>query len=184
MKSATMRLLFVVLMLSGSGANAGQIGHVELNQVGPVFDYTVFNDEPVGNSNYISTFSLSVSAPIIITSTPDGWAYISDNATYVDWFNTDPALPYPHDIAPGTSLGGFTIESTVTTSALEPYALTYWDHSLDAGGPSFQDQVLAPFSFGITPEPTSVIPLAIGITMLAGFTVYRRRAGTNVLDNN
>jgi hypothetical protein len=171
------KAFFVMLIILGfPSAGAGSIADVAVSQSGAVFNYTVFNDEPTTSSDYISTFNLTVNAPITISGTPAGWDYVTDNATYVDWFNTDPVLPYPHDIAPGASLGGFVIQSTVTTSALEPYAVTFWDHSLDAGGPYFQDQVQAPFNFSIpasVPEPTSMIPLGTGLVALAGYTWYR-----------
>src|SRR2546421_333723 len=68
------------------------------------WSYIIFNDEPAGSPNYIYDLQLTVNAPIEVTATPPGWAVDTDNISFVFWFNTDLALPYPHDIAPGSSV--------------------------------------------------------------------------------
>src|SRR5262249_28997305 len=127
------------LLFGMQQANAQLLAHAELNQSGSVFSYTVFNDEPAGSPNFLSTFHLTVNAPITVTGIPIGWDFATDNSTYVDWFNTDSTLPYPHDVAPGTSLGGFTVESTVDTTDTLDYTVTTWDHTADSSGPVIQE---------------------------------------------
>ena len=93
------------------------LSHVDVSVGGGVWSYTVFNDQPSGDSSYISSFTLQIAAPISVITAPDGWTFGSDNASYVQWFNIDPSLPYPHDIAPGMSLSGFSVTSTAAFSA-------------------------------------------------------------------
>jgi hypothetical protein len=96
--------------------------HIEVTQAGSEFTYTVFNDEPATSSLYVNAFHLTIGgAPFSVTSTPEGWDYFTDNSTYIDWYNTELELPYPHDVAPDSSLGGFTILSAVATSELLPF---------------------------------------------------------------
>jgi hypothetical protein len=113
------------------------------------------NDEPTGSANYIAAFSLTVNAPITVTGTPSGWTDNTDNLTFVFWFNTDPALPYPHDVAPGSSLGGFTIASIGSVSTLLTAGIVSWDHSLDAPGPLSPPLSVAAPATPAVPEPSS-----------------------------
>jgi PEP-CTERM motif-containing protein len=170
-------LTLLLFALSAPNAHAGFMMHFEVAQTGSAFRYTIFNDEPTTSSLYISAFHLTADAPFTVTSMPVGWDFFTDNSTYIDWFNTDPELPYPHDVAPGNSLDGFTFLSTVTTTALQPFAANSWNHATDEGGPVFQGQVPAPFAFTqAVPEPATLISLGTGLMMLAGFIWYRRRS--------
>ena len=75
------------------------------------WSYTAHNDEPPGSPLFISSFLVVLNGPILVFGSPDGWTTETDYISYVLWFNLDTALPYPHDIAPGESLGGFFIQS-------------------------------------------------------------------------
>ncbi len=184
---STKRLEFTFLLgmlLCVQRAQSQLFAHAEVIQSGNVFTYTLLNDEPVGSPNFLSLFDLFVNAPIIITGVPLGWEYITDNHSYVDWFNADSTLPYPHDVAPGASLGGFVIESNVSTTDLLDYGLTAWDHVADISGPDIQGFVLAP-SGGIAgvPEPRSAVFLASLVlpTALALRSLRRRQSPRSLL---
>ena len=82
------------------------------------------------------------------------------------WYNTDPALPYPHDVRPGASLAGFSISSTATSSELLSYGLSGWDHSLDQPGPTVAGTVLA-FSFSDCSGTEQCVPPAWGHWVLS-----------------
>jgi hypothetical protein len=160
-------------MLIGSAAlaQAQLASHVTVTTGPPTWSYTIFNDEPTGSPNYLSSFTLSVDAPISVTGTPDGWTYSTDSATYVYWYNQDTSLPYPHDVAPGASLDGFGIESSDATSADALYTITSWDHNADAPGPGVMASTLAPTAS--VPEPS--VAAAVGALCIGLIGITRRR---------
>lgn len=172
-------LVMLCLLFGAQRAQAQLAAHVAVNQTGSVFSYTLFNDEPVGSQNFLSLFHLDVNAPITVTNTPAGWDFVTDNSTYVDWFNTDTQLPYPHDVAPGSSLSGFTIEATVDTSELLFYTVTSWDHVNDIPGPGTENLVNVPSDTSVTvpviPEPSTCALMAIGLLPLIGVVARRRK---------
>jgi hypothetical protein len=177
----SIRSISILLVALGTpGVHAELMTQVEVNQTGQVFSYTLFNDEPPTSPNQLSVWHLTVNAQFSVINTPDGWDYFTDNATFIDWFNTDFELPYPHDVAPGASLGGFVIESIVATSEMLSYTVGSWDHLNDTGGPPFEGLVLAPSTeadpgtFPI-PEPGSLTLLSSGLAGLLGYAQYRRR---------
>lgn len=135
-----------------------------------VWDYTVRNDEPTGSDLYISTFAVTLGSPVLVYSGPSGWAPSTDYTTYVLWFNTDATLPYPHDIAPGESLSGFTVGGpSPFTPAMSAQAGS-WNHALDELGPLSDP---AKVQLASVPEPSS---LAMAISgALGGFACWRRR---------
>jgi hypothetical protein len=154
-------LIVLVFIVSGRLLEAGLISNVTVAAGPPIWSYTLVNAEPANSPNFISSFSLAVDAPITVTGTPAGWDFSTDNTTFVFWFNADPVLPYPNDVAPGTSLGGFSLTSTTMSSDLLSYGLTGWDHSLDEPGPTTAGTVLAPsVSESVsTPEPVTFVLL-------------------------
>ena len=168
-------LILLSLVTAGTRPASAQelLSHVEAAQTGTDFVYTLFNDEVVGSSNYIALFQILVNAPITVTGTPNGWSFDTDGSTFVSWFNTDTELPYPNDIAPTSSLGGFQISSTTDTSELQPYSVLSWDHTADSSGPSVTGGVIAPSaSLAAAPEPcTAALLLLSG----AGLPIIRRR---------
>jgi hypothetical protein len=143
--------------------------HVELTSGTGQWSYTLFNDEPSGSSNYISSFTLDVNAPISSIQAPVGWTYSTDMATFIFWSNADLALPYPHDIAPGGFLGDFVLQSSAPLSLPSDFTLLAWDHNQDAPGNSLSDSVLAPSIVLATPEPT--VSVALLATLCTFFIV-------------
>jgi len=101
-------------------------------QVTPgLWSYTLHNDEPPGNLRSINAVSIDMGAPFTVKSTPAGWAADTDNFSYILWYATDVAAPYPNHIAPGASLSGFSIESARTTSQGRGFIITSWDRVND-----------------------------------------------------
>jgi len=144
--------------------------HIDVALGTSTWSYTLFNDEQATSPNYISYFTLDVAAPILVTGVPTGWDYQTDNSSYVFWFNTDPTLPYPHDIAPGASIGGFQLESTASASASLGYVIQSWNHSADQPGLGTSGTTLAPSA--AVPEPNSLLLL---LSAGASFTVSYKR---------
>jgi len=133
--------------------------------------YTVDNLEPTGSPNYITAFGITVNAPIDILSSPTGWAFSTDNSGYVYWYNTDASLPYPNDIAPGASLSGFNIESSVTTAGSLDYSVYAWDHTVDGPGPASFGDILAPSAPAAAPEASTGLCFTVSIVLL-GFMLF------------
>lgn len=132
------------------------------------WDYTVTNDEPSGNGNWITSFTLTVDAPISVTSSPANWDYTTDGDTFVSWFNTDMNPPFPHDIVPGASLSGFDISSLDAVSQPDVYYLSAWDHLEQVAGPVVSGNVNVPVRIATTPEPSSAGLMMIVLVLLFG----------------
>lgn len=111
------------------------------------WNYRIHNDEPAGSAQHVAAFSLSISAPVTVTGTPPGWAADTDNATYVLWFATDAALPYPSHVAPGATLDGFQLMSPRTASEASGSSLVSWDHAADQAGLVNAEYTLTPLRF-------------------------------------
>ena len=171
--------VLLVTLILGQAAQAQTLSaHAEVAISGQVYSYTVFNDEALGSPNYSGGFYLSVNAPFTVTGSPNGWNYVTDGTSYVNWNNTDTALPYPHDIAPGTSLSGFTIEASVLSlSSPGGYQLYSWDHVADAPGPNSNPAtILAPGAAPV-PESSTFVSLGVGLLFLGGLLlIVRNRA--------
>lgn len=108
------------------------------------WSYSIVNNESAGSDLFIASFSLDVTAPVNIVASPIGWVGVTDNTSYVAWYANDPGPPYPNQIAPGSSVSGFQIESAVALSQSTAYILTAWNHSLDAAGLTFSDYISSP----------------------------------------
>ncbi len=167
----------MILVLSASGsAKADLVARVEFSQLGSTFNYTVFNDEPAASPNHVSTYHLTVNAPVTVTSTPSGWDFTTDNATFVTWFNTDIEPPYPDDIPPQGSMT-FSIASSVTTTALNRYTVASWDHAADGPGPEYRDFIASP-SIQAIPEPSGILFFVVAIVI--GRACLKRAGGGDI----
>lgn len=162
----------LALMQSSTLLRADMIATVTVSPGPSTWSYTLFNNDPLSSPDFISSFSLSVNAPITVTGTPTGWDFSTDHATFIFWFNADPEFPYPNDVAPGSSLAGFALISSATSSQLLTYGLAGWDHSLDEPGPTVAGTVLAPSLISAVPEPKSLFLLIGGAFLLVA---YHRR---------
>lgn len=118
--------------------------HVVATMQTATWNYTLFNDEPATSTQFLSGFSLTVAAAISVTGTPSGWDVDTDNFSYVFWYATDLALPYPNQVAPGGSLGGFQLQSPTPRSESTPYVITSWMHDSDAAGLVVPGSVASP----------------------------------------
>jgi hypothetical protein len=175
MRILTMSIIFLALCLQSTGISAQVLGHVETTVHPSDWTYSIFNDEPSGSSNYIGYFTIAVAAPVVIVNTPAGWGVQTDNMSYVSWFNTDIGLPYPNDITPGASLGGFEIQSIATQSTMQNFTMSYWDHGADAPGPDLSGTASSPFVASVnTPEPSLFTVLA-GAAATGLMLVFKRR---------
>jgi hypothetical protein len=144
-----------------------------------VWTYTIFNNEPNG-SDYVDQFTIAINASVTVTATPAGW---SDSIGLVDgvesitwWSNGDST-----DLAPGGSLGGFSISSPGASNVLGNADVNSWDHSDDQPGPnSATIQVDTPSSDTQVPEPWT--GSTVGLALLVGSFWLRkksRRTGSN-----
>jgi hypothetical protein len=163
----------IMVIIAVGGARADVITHASVSVSGDSWTYTLFNDEPAGSNNWLSTFTLYLNSPIAVTATPSGWDFSSDGVSFVSWFNIDLDPPFPHDIAPGASLAGFAISAPNSISQPGTYDLISWDHTLDLPGPAGSGTVLVPVSVevGSVPEPSSASLL---VSAIAGLFAIRR----------
>lgn len=136
---------FIRLPAESPAAVPGLNARVESMLRAGHWNYTLVNDEAPDSGRAIATFSLSIAAPVAVTGIPPGWAVETDGRSFVLWYAADDAPPYPHQVAPGASLGGFQLTSTHTRSEATPAALTSWLQSSDEAGPVAADYVLTPY---------------------------------------
>lgn len=158
------------LALSLLGGNAycqSLAAHIDASQIGNNWSYTLTNNEAASSPYFLSDFNLSVGAPFEDVTAPVGWSYTTDNSSYIYWFNTDAQLPYPHDVAPGAHLDGFSFTSSVAGSQLSSYGLSSWDHSQDAPGTTAVGMILTPRSPAAVPEASTAVGLGMGLILVA-----------------
>lgn len=118
--------------------------HVQVVVQPAVWTYTIVNDEPAASPQFLSGFSLSVAAPVSVTGTPPGWDVETDSSTFVFWFATDEAVPFPHHVRPGVSLSGFQIQSATSRSESTPYLVSSWRQDTNEAGLVAPDVILSP----------------------------------------
>ena len=108
------------------------------------WSYKLFNDEPSGSPQHITSFVLEVAAPVTVTGTPAGWSVVTDGESNVLWYCSEQQPPYSNDIAPGTSLAGFEIQTSEHKSRHAPFGLMAWDHKANHAGGVTLDSVRSP----------------------------------------
>lgn len=102
---------------------------VDIN--GALWTYTVTNEEATGSELSINTFQLRIAAPFTVPGTPRGWSLQTDNRSFALWHvNASSGTA----IAPGTSLGGFQIQSSRRTSEGAAYSLLSWNLKTNKSG--------------------------------------------------
>jgi hypothetical protein len=134
--------------------------------------YTIINNQPAGSPDYVDQFTIAISGPITVTATPAGWTDsigLVDGVMSVTWSsNGDPT-----DLAPGASLGGFSIFSTTSTSVLENADVNSWDHTANGPGPnSVVMQVETPSD----PVPEPWTGSTVGLSLLVGSLWLRKKS--------
>lgn len=156
------RTLLFLAVLALTPLRAALLAHIDGDSSVPgVWSYTVFNDEMPGSPQYIAQFFVLVGAPITVTGTADGWIVTTDYLSYVEWTSADATPPYPHDIAPGSSLGGFQISSPGALSTASIGSAQAWDHALDVAGAT-SDALLVDAPVTVPePGPAFLAPLLL-----------------------
>jgi hypothetical protein len=146
---SAMFLMGILHFLSCQQVGAALQAHVTVDNITTSFTYTVFNDEPTSSNSYLDAFHLVVNAPFDVVSSPDGWTFLTDNLTYIDWFNTNTNVPHTNDIAPASFKGGFVIRSHLppdlpSGSDSLMFALSSWDYATTNSGPTAIGSAVAP----------------------------------------
>ena len=131
---------------------------VTLNLSGwPVWQYTVGNSQPGGNScasgdpQWITQVALAIHAPVTNVQSPPNWGVMTDYSTYIVWHNKD-VYPFPNHIRPAESLSGFSFQSTGDWQC-GLWRLLYHDHAQNVAG--LQVDRIAPVpTAAVAGEPT------------------------------
>jgi len=131
------------------------------------YDYTLFNTSPIGHAG-IDLYDLFLyfdpSASLNVLSMPSGWDW-TDGAGFIDVFSMNPgAPPIGTDIAPNSSLGGFSFEFDYQAGML-PFDATFVN-PYDLDNPFVVSGTTAPKSS--IPEPSTILLLGSGLVGLAG----------------
>jgi len=141
-----------------------------------VWTYTVFNQQTAGSPDYVDQFTIAISAPFTVTATPTGWTDsigLVNGVMSVTWSSNGDST----DLAPGASLGGFSISSSSSSSVLGNADVNSWDHTNETPGPnSAVIQVETPSD----PVPEPWTGSTVGLALLVGSFWLRkksRRAG-------
>lgn len=136
------------------------------------WQYAVFNDEPLTSPNFIYSFDVTVDSALTSISSPSGWSYVTDNASYVLW--TSDLLA--SDIAPQASLSGFVLHANAETNLHDAF-LDAFDHTTMDVGPGAILSVQAPVALpngDIVPEPAFTAAIMTGGTLV--WRLRRRRS--------
>jgi hypothetical protein len=161
-----------IFFLASPWCHAGLVGQLDLAQNGTLWSYTITNNTTDPNL-WFTDVTLIITAPVADITSPTNWLVDTDYTTYIEWFNGDADPPYPDDIAPGSSLSGFSFTS-VGSPGQHLYGLISWDHNLDEPGPSLAGTVIAPTS---VPEPATaafiITGFLVGLARWVRTTYYR-----------
>jgi hypothetical protein len=120
------------------------------------WNYKVHNDEEVTSNLFISQFELHFHTLIFSINSPTGWSYKTDNISFISWKNDDLNLPYTHDVAPQSTLEGFSFQSLAAGASQGDYEIFSWDHSIDDAGDIAFNRILVPNSSVSAPEPSTL----------------------------
>jgi len=145
------------------------------------WSYTVTNNQPLGDPDYVFGFYVAVNAALDGIATPQGWIAQTDGYNYVFWSSTGSA-PYGTDIAPGTSVTGFSV-SADASSGLSQAATYGWNHGSDEPGPISYVTVDAPVA-PASPEPSTLLLCGIPLMMLFPYIIKRKRGSPRTKFHN
>jgi hypothetical protein len=128
------------------------------------YDYTVLNtSDPTADPGFdIYDFTLNFSPAVTLTDIifPTDWDYITDSASFINWFSLMAGVPPTgSDIAPGASLGGFIFTSNTPLAALL-FDVTLTDPT-NSGNPYVFSGETSPAPTPI-PEPSTIVLLLAG----------------------
>ncbi|HEV3329362.1 MAG TPA: hypothetical protein VG096_00165 [Bryobacteraceae bacterium] len=149
-----------------------------------VWTYTIFNNEVANSPNFVDQFTIAIDPTaanlISVTATPAGWADsigLVNGVMSIQWWSNDPST----DLAPGSSLGGFSIFDPGASNVLANADINSADHSTcvaglcDAGPNSVTIQVDTPLGGGTqVPEPWT--GSTVGLSLLAGSFWLRKKS--------
>ncbi len=170
----TLILAILPVCLAGPVLNAD----IASSNSGSTWSYTLDNNETAGSGNFIRSFTVTLDAFINVITSPAGWDFNSDFLTFITWL-ADDTPPFPFDVAPGASLGGFSIQSPTGVVRMNNAVISSWNHPLDEAGPdSPLLSVSAPGSFtaAAMPEPVTWPLIGVLAVVFAGSRVARRCA--------
>jgi hypothetical protein len=140
--------------------------------VADVWTYTIFNNEIGGSPNFVDQFTIAISAPITVTATPAGWSDsigLVNGVMSITWWSNDAST----DLAPGGSLGGFSLSSPGSSNVLGNADVNSWDHTADIPGPnSVTIQVGTPSD----PVPEPWTGSTVGLSLLVGSLWLRKKS--------
>lgn len=135
------------------------------------YDYILHNtSDPIEDDGYnLYDFFLNFSPTVTLSNilSPLNWDSISDSSSFIDWFSQLPGIPPDGaDIAPGTSLSGFSFTSNTRLASLSFDTLL--TNPIDPPNPASYSGTTTP-----VPEPNTIMLLASGLAGL-GFLTRKR----------
>ena len=138
-----------------------------------VWTYTVINNQSAGSPDYVSEFDIAINGPVTVTAEPTGWTYqIGDLCQGVDCIKFE-SNGDSSDVAPGSSLGGFSISSPGSSSVLSNAVAYSWNHTTEDAGPaSGIIQVETPSD----PVPEPWTGSTVGLALLVGSFWLRKKS--------
>ena len=168
-------LLFLVFCNSVALAvPMAEFSYVETDLGGGMwqYDYTLFNtSDPVADAGfdlYDIFITFDPTATFTVAAIPAGWDWIGGSG-FADMYSLNPgAPPVGTDIAPGTSLSGFSFMFDYQAGSL-PFDVTF-ANPVDPDNPAMYSGISSGSS--AVPEPSTLLLLSAGIT---GMVLLRKR---------
>jgi hypothetical protein len=139
------------------------------------YDYSMYNtSDPVLNAGfnaYDVLFTLDPAATLTVVSLPPGWDSMGGTGGFWETFSLNPGIfPAGSDVAPGTSLTGFSFDLNQKAGDL-PFEVLLSNPN-DPDNPALFSGTSAPEGGAPVPEPSTVLLFCVG---LGGMLLYRRK---------